>query len=331
MNQIWDRFQGVHHSELHNEVLFLSREKLREYLGGSSGFESAIGHLLAYPGKHLRTHVTVGWGLYCDSRELLEILVESALGIELIHEGSLVHDDVYDQSAERRDQSAIYNRFGLRSANNLGLYLIARGVSLLCRIQDEHNIRLELPQISQLASSQVMETLPPCDSIREQQDRMVRMTDGKTGVLFSLASALGAALASAKCRGSDEMCRAKRFGEIIGRAYQIRDDIAEFSVGSGQGGLCGSDMVAGNWNWPTMYWARQASNWHEAVVRIESCRGNPHKAAQLAEEVMASGALDMTEKALARELRLAAELVDQSPPSPGRELLSHFIDRLELP
>lgn len=330
MNRDWDINRSVDFLALQDQILHLSREKLGKYLRGSSSFEGVIDHLLARPGNQIRTEVTVGWGFCCDSRELLEALVEAALGIELIHEGSLVHDDVYDQSLERRGQAAIYSRFGLKTANNFGLYLIARGVSMLCQVQYKHNIRLELPQINQLASSQVMETLPPCNTFEAQQHKMAKLADGKTGVLFRLASVLGAALASAKCPDRDELDQAERFGEIIGRAYQIRDDIADFSDDREHGGHRWSDMVAGNWNWPTLLWAGQVDDWQVAVDRIESCRDNPRGAQQLADEIRASGALLQAKRALAGELQLAESVIEQSSRSPGRELLCQFVSRLKL-
>lgn len=311
--------------------MYSSHDKLDRYVRcGSSTFESVAKEMLAQPGKHLRTLVAVGWGLYCDNSELLDGLVEAALGIELIHEGSLVHDDVFDQSLYRRGKAAIYQQFGLRTANNFGLYLISRGISMLCQTQDRYKFRLDLPQINQLVSSQLMETLPPCATFEQERHRIEQVTDGKTGVLFRLASVLGAKVALADGASVDDTVRAERFGRIIGRAYQIRDDIADFQEGAMEEGYCGSDLAAGNWNWPTLYWAEMASEWREAVARLESCRDNPQGAQQLASEIRASGALLRAEQALRGELLLAEEIIKQSSPSPGGVLLRQFVSGLKL-
>jgi len=331
LNQDSDLGREEQSSVLRDRILSVSHDKLDSYVrSGSTTFESVAKETLARPGKHLRTLVAVGWGLYRDSSDLLEGLVKAALGIELIHEGSLVHDDVFDQSQYRRGQAAIHHQFGLRTANNFGLYLIARGISMLCETQDKYSFRLELPQINQLVSSQLMETLPPCTTFEQQRHRMEQVTDGKTGVLFRLASVLGAKVALADGASSDDTERAERFGRIIGRAYQIRDDIADFHEESMEGAYCGSDLAAGNWNWPALYWAEMASEWRDAVERVKACRDNPQGAQRLANEIRASGALLRAEQALEEQLQAAAEIAKQIPLSPGRELLRQFVSRMKL-
>jgi heptaprenyl diphosphate synthase len=297
----------------------------------SPSFEAAAQHLLTQPGKHLRTLVTVGWGLRSHSSISLDDLVEAALGVELIHEGSLIHDDVFDQSPIRRGQASIHARFGLRTANNFGLCLIARGVSLLCEAQIDYGIFLEVARINDVATSQLLESLPPCNSFAEQQRRMLQVTDGKTGVLFKFASTLGAAMAAIDSPGTDYRDAAERFGKVIGRAFQIRDDIADFCDDSGLDDKCGSDLMAGNWNWPTLYWAGLASDWPVTVAKVNTCQGNQTATNEILAEIRGSGALRTAKKQLDNQLAIARKIVEQLPMSPGRYLLQQFLTELGLP
>jgi geranylgeranyl pyrophosphate synthase len=178
----------------------------------------AAAYLLERPGKRVRARLGLD---LADSLQLLpEQGIALAAAVELLHNASLVIDDVQDNDEMRRGRASIWRTFGRSQAINLGTFLIAQSTALAAR----------LPGISPLFAATLREatagqsaeidfhtstpTLPAYE----------KMAEAKTGALFALAAQAAATLA----RLPDNLATAigNSFGRL-GAAYQIQDDLAD--------------------------------------------------------------------------------------------------------
>ncbi len=153
----------------------------------------------------------------------------AAQAIELLHGASLVHDDIIDESAERRGFPALHVEVGIGTALALGDYLMLRAFAVLaaassvqgvCHGSDVMSIFSEYAQdccrgqISELGGSTNIDS----------EEKYIAMVRGKTGSLFASATTIGATLAGG---GAPEIEALREFGLSFGVAFQIYDDMLE--------------------------------------------------------------------------------------------------------
>lgn len=152
----------------------------------------------------------------------------AAIGIELLHGASLIHDDIIDDAFERRGVAALHRQVGTEIALTLGDYLVFRAFSELAKASASHPPERVLTVLrgfslfgQRCCEGQIIDIADRTKS----EDAYAAMVDGKTGSLFAAATSSGATLGG----GSPEQVASLRtFGECLGGAFQVCDDIDEF-------------------------------------------------------------------------------------------------------
>ena len=152
----------------------------------------------------------------------------AAIAIELLHAASLVHDDIIDDEHERRGLPALHRQVGVEVALTLGDYFVLRAFSELLTASPQHPPEQVLAVIRDLSlygqeccEGQVLELVGTTDS----EDEYSTMVQAKTGSLFAAAVTLGGTLGGGT---SEEIEALRAFGESLGRAFQVQDDVEEF-------------------------------------------------------------------------------------------------------
>ena len=178
-----------------------------------------------------------------------EKVLHSAVTLELLHTASLVHDDVVDESNERRGQASVNAVYGNQISVLVGDYLLSKSlqeaaftgslriVDIISRLGGTLS-EGEIFQIANIRSEQISE------------EAYFRIIDHKTAALFAACAELGALSADA---GEDFIEKARRFGEIVGICFQIRDDIFDYYSNSEIGKPTGRDMAEGKLTLPVIY------------------------------------------------------------------------------
>ena len=173
----------------------------------------------------------------------------SAVPLELLHTASLGHDDVVDESNERRGQASVNAVYGNQISVLVGDYLLSKSlqeaaftgslriVDIISRLGGTLS-EGEIFQIANIRSEQISE------------EAYFRIIDHKTAALFAACAELGALSADA---GEDFVEKARRFGEIVGICFQIRDDIFDYYSNSEIGKPTGRDMAEGKLTLPVIY------------------------------------------------------------------------------
>ena len=207
----------------------------------------ALQYVRSRKGKMMRPLLVLLIARECGA--IGEKSLHSAVTLELLHTASLVHDDVVDESNERRGQASVNAVYGNQVSVLVGDYLLSKSlqeaaftgslriVDIISRLGGTLS-EGEIFQIANIRSEQISE------------EAYFRIIDHKTAALFAACAELGALSADA---GEDFIEKARRFGEIVGICFQIRDDIFDYYSNSEIGKPTGCDMAEGKLTLPVIY------------------------------------------------------------------------------
>ena len=206
-----------------------------------------LDHLLEAGGKRVRPAVALLSGRMGDYS--LDHLVPLAASIELLHSATLVHDDVIDAAPTRRGRATANSLAGNAASVMVGDYMFAHAAELIARTGNIDVIRLFARTLMEMATGELHQDLGAYSygqGMREYFNRIY----GKTASLFATA-AQGGAMVS----GLDEAqaLSLREYGENLGMAFQIVDDILDFTGDSSEMGKpAGSDLMQGTLTLPAL-------------------------------------------------------------------------------
>ncbi|MCD6230493.1 MAG: polyprenyl synthetase family protein [Dehalococcoidia bacterium] len=209
-----------------------------------------LSRLLAYVlesgGKQIRPAVTLFVGkLYHYDVDLLSL---AAAAIELLHTSTLVHDDIVDNSTQRRNKGTTNYLWGEDRAVLLGDYLFGKSANLITETGDIRVMRLFSRTVMTVSSGELVYSASP--AVRQTRESYFHWIGAKTAYLFSMAARGGAILSQAPDQAI-EACTA--YGYNLGMAFQVTDDILDFmGDGAELGKPLGSDLSRGIFTLPTI-------------------------------------------------------------------------------
>ena len=189
-------------------------------------------------GKYLRPLLVF---LCAPSRKASDkSLINRAAVAELIHLASLIHDDVIDNADLRRSAETAFKKYGARTAILLGDAIFAHAMQMAFSEKDEVVWRRSIDAVKMLCEGEVRQSLAKDKKI--DFDKYISIIEQKTASLFEFACFMGA---SAECgSGSDWAKAAQKAGKHLGTAYQIYDDICDWTQTEKQSGkTAGTDLV----------------------------------------------------------------------------------------
>ena len=210
-------------------AMSLAREIL---LGGGKRFRPIIG-LLAYE---------VAGGV--DEPKIMDL----AIGVELIHTATLIHDDIYDQSKTRRGKPTLHTTHGLSHGIIAGDYLFALGYSIGGNFDDEVKSRIAETCVN-IATGELLQFNHIGDLTTTPEDYYA-IIDGKTAGPFANGCACGAIVAGASDKIRDTL---ERFGWEVGRAFQLVDDLLDLTGDPSMGKPRGTDVHEGKMTLPLIH------------------------------------------------------------------------------
>jgi heptaprenyl diphosphate synthase len=201
--------------------------------------EETSKHLVAAGGKRLRPLLTLLASHYGDKTR--KGIVESAVVCELTHVGTLYHDDVMDEAPLRRGVQSANDRWGNTVAILTGDYLFAKVSALLADIGPEA-VRLQAETFERLVIGQIMETQGPSAG-EDPLEHYLQVVADKTGSLIAASARYGAMVSGASAEIMEALTV---YGEKIGVAFQLADDVIDISSSSEQSGKTpGTDLREG--------------------------------------------------------------------------------------
>lgn len=182
--------------------------------------------------------------------------LHTAATFEYLHTASLVHDDIVDESEQRRGDESVNYSYGNKVAVLVGDYLLSNALLCASKVGDVRLIGIVSKVAQALASGEILQL----DNISNQSiDESVYfdIINRKTASLFSACAEAGALIASA---GQDIVEMMFQFGHAVGMCFQVRDDIFDYGSNVSIGKPTGNDMKEGKLTLPLIYALNSAGN-----------------------------------------------------------------------
>lgn len=212
------------------------------YPDGPLSLTKPIGYVLRGGGKRLRPLLTIFSAEACGGSK--DAVLSAALAVEVLHNFTLVHDDIMDQDHIRHGQETVHHKWDDGIAILTGDAMLSLALDLLNQspLEQQSQMKIFIEGLLAVCEGQAL------DKEFETQDGVtldnyIKMIDLKTGHMVGLAAELGAISAGV----DSETCQVIRdYGRLVGRAFQIQDDYLEiFSNSSNMGKSLESDIILG--------------------------------------------------------------------------------------
>ncbi len=255
--------------------------------------------------------------------EINESTYRAAALIELLHTATLVHDDVVDDSNERRGFFSVNALWKNKIAVLIGDYLLSKGLLLSLDNDDFHLLKLVSNAVREMSEGELLqiEKARKLDISEEIYFEIIRQ---KTATLIAACCASGAASITQDKQIIETM---KQFGTQTGIAFQIKDDLFDFGDGTEIGKPTGIDIKEKKMTLPLIY-ALNNSTFLEKrriINIVKNHNENPKKVAEVIDYVFDKKGIEYAEKIMQQYKDQALNLLKDLAPSPAKQSLEQLV------
>lgn len=207
----------------------------------------ALAHIRQRAGKRMRPMLTLLMAKTFG--EITDQTQYAAVGLELLHTASLVHDDVVDESNERRGQASVNATYDNKVAVLVGDFILSTALLSVAKTGNQRIVEY-LAELGRTLSNGEILQLTNIQNQEISEEVYYQVIKQKTAALFEACAAIGALSSGAD---EDRVEAAKRFGQNLGIIFQIRDDIFDYYDAAEIGKPTGNDMAEGKLTLPVIY------------------------------------------------------------------------------
>ncbi|HVE89475.1 MAG TPA: polyprenyl synthetase family protein [Burkholderiaceae bacterium] len=248
--------------------------------------------------------------------------VDLAAVIEFIHTATLLHDDVVDESDLRRGRATANSMFGNAASVLVGDFLYSRSFQMMVQAGSARVMHIMADATNRIAEGEVLQLLNIHDpSVNE--DRYFEVVERKTATLFEAGARIAAVIAGSNVEVED---RCAHYGASLGKAFQIIDDVLDYSGNSAEiGKRLGDDLREGKMTLPLIHALRCAAPAQRDFVTaaVREGRGDFSAVARI---VADNGSLDYSRALAEHEARAARDALYELPATVFKDSLIHLID-----
>lgn len=267
----------------------------------------ALEHVRAKGGKRMRPILillmTKSFG------KVTPVAQYAAVGLELLHTASLVHDDVVDESGERRGQASVNASYNNKVAVLVGDYILSTALLSIART-DDCDIVCDLAELGRTLSNGEILQLTNIVNTNFSEEVYFEVIRQKTAALFESCAVIGA-----KAGGADKQAveAARAFGRNVGIIFQIRDDIFDYYQSADLGKPTGNDMAEGKLTLPVLYALNTTGDTQMAALarKVKARNVLAEEIAQLVEFTKNNGGIAYAERKMAECQALAIDFIDR--------------------
>jgi octaprenyl-diphosphate synthase len=273
-----------------------------------------LSYLVRETGKALRPALTLLSGK--SFKYNLTYLMPMSVSVELMHTATLVHDDAIDNALTRRGRATINSIWGDEIAILMGDYLFAKAGESVADTQTPRVIKLFSQTLGIISSGEINQFRGAFD-INQGRENYFRRIYGKTASLFSLSTQSGAILSQAP---EESVAVMKEYGDNLGIAFQIVDDILDFtSTEEAMGKPVGSDLIQGTLTLPAIMLAERYPK-DNPIQKTFETRDNQHVAKAI-DMVRNSDIIDECYKTASEYCEKACRNLKSIPKTTSRQAL----------
>ncbi len=279
-------------------------------------------HLVEAGGKRLRPMLTLAAARLCGYQGPYHIHL--AATVEFIHTATLLHDDVVDESKQRRGRPTANLLWDNMSSVLVGDYLFARSFQMMVETGSMRVLDILANASATIAEGEVLQ-LTAASNLATTEDIYIKVVRGKTAALFAAACEVGGVIAGA---GEEQVRALHAYGDALGIAFQIVDDILDYGGTDAIGKNIGDDFRERKLTLPLIRAvaaadAEERAFWERTIARGKQETGDLEQALAILARHDALGqarsfALDWAAK--------ARDVLDSLPDDPLREMLQDLAD-----
>ncbi len=217
--------------------------------------QTVLNHIKQRAGKRMRPILILL--IAKNFGQVSSVTQHAAVGLELLHTASLVHDDVVDEAAERRGQASVNADYDNKVAVLVGDYVLSTALLHVSYTHSEIIVR-RLAELGRTLSDGEILQLANIQSKKVTEEVYYKIIERKTAALFEACAAIGAESAGA---AEEEVEAARLFGKNLGIVFQIRDDIFDYYDSEAEiGKPTGNDLAEGKLTLPIIYALNSTEN-----------------------------------------------------------------------
>ncbi len=276
-----------------------------------------LGHyIINSGGKRLRPTLVLLAARTCEYDGPLHI--DIAAIVEFIHTATLLHDDVVDASELRRGHETANAIWGNEASVLVGDFLYSRAFQMMVEVDSMRVMEILADATNTIAEGEVMQLLNCHDPDTSEQDYL-EVIRCKTAKLFEAGTQLAAVLAK---RSPAEQRAMATYGLHLGTAFQLIDDVLDYSAASAETGKnVGDDLAEGKPTLPLIYAMAQGTRRQAAIVREAVQEGGREHIQEVLAAIESTGAITYTARLAREEAGNATRALEPLPPSIYKDAL----------
>ena len=226
--------------------------------------------------------------------DISKVTQYAAVGLELLHTASLVHDDVVDESAERRGQASVNANYDNKVAVLVGDFILSTALLNISKTGNQQIVEY-LAELGRTLSNGEILQLTNIQNEEISEDVYYQVVKQKTAALFEACAAIGAMSVGAS---PEAVQKAKLFGQNLGIIFQIRDDIFDYFSSDDIGKPTGNDMAEGKLTLPVIHALNEnhLDSMDKLARKVKQGTVNPDEIAVLVEFTKLNGGIEYAEK-----------------------------------
>ena len=256
--------------------------------------------------------------------EINERTYSAALAFEFLHTASLVHDDIVDESCERRGNPSVNQLFGDKVAVLVGDYLLSHVLINAAKTRNARLVEIVAKVSERLADGELLQ-LRNIYNRNISEEVYFHIIQGKTAELFAAAAEGGALSVNAN---ENDLQTMRSFGETVGICFQIKDDIFDYIAGDEIGKPTGNDMAEGKLTLPVIH-ALFSTNQEDMFALANKVKDGSISADEIATLVrftLDNHGIDYAEKVMVEYADKAKSLLACYPDSDVKTSLMKYVD-----
>ena len=277
-----------------------------------------IVHILNQKGKRIRPLLV----LLCSKLfgEISDKCYAGAIMIELLHTATLVHDDIIDEAEERRGVASLHITWKSKLAVLAGDYLLSRGLAVAIESGSYEALSDGCKAVKDLIEGEMLQEDSACN-MNISEDIYYKIINKKTASLFASSAANGANSGGA---GKEEIEKLRLFGEYLGMAFQIQDDIFDFIPQPELGKPSGNDIREKKITLPLIYALNHTDNSTKEKLLMEICNGEECAIEHSRLLVENTGGIGYAREAIRDLQQKALGILEKCPDNEARKALRYL-------
>jgi len=243
--------------------------------------------------------------------------------IELLHTATLVHDDVVDDSNERRGFFSINALWKNKIAVLVGDYLLSKGLLLSIENNESELLKIVSEATREMSEGELLQ-IEKARRLDISEDIYFEIIRKKTASLIASCCACGASSVKASPEVVDKM---HRFGEYVGIAFQIKDDLFDYEKSNATGKPNGIDIKEQKMTLPLIFLLENSSFFDKKCLihTVKHHHQNPEKVAEVIKKVNQSGGIEYAYQRMMEYQNKALNILNDFPDSPSKQAMQQLV------